>query len=479
MKEKINGAKKSRDVYPIIGMSPGNSYFKDEEVKFLIENIVKRFGKVAILIADIPAISTYVAFGYSQKRARRDKAVPQGNLLRNRVKRAIVQLGYSDEKVRVVDWENDVEKNPTYQKTYKKVKKMYDSNSKFTEAADNTTLGVLKSSKRGIPDLKKDTKIAVHYLLSEIAFLEWAHKLLKVKKVSYVYHKNWKVYEDYIAGKFDSEIRKHMDFILLENPWETFNPIWGLEDEEDLKKYNSALKRVNETKILRVAFSNYPPALTYDYQFDNFSGIFYEVLVMIARKYKWQIRMSEETGYGVVVDGLNNDRFDVFASPVWPIPQRKEKANPSKSLYSSEVFPWIRDDFKHKNLNNEKLRVAIKENDISDYIANKSFSKARRVFVPQLDSILELLKFVADDKADFTFTEKAIVQVFNESSSKKLVQGTKTPVEKFENTFLFKFKDDSLKDIFNKEVEAMKSNGTISRLIKKYSPEPGLFIIDK
>jgi len=75
--------------YYIIGMSPGNSYFKDEEVHYLLKTVVERFGRVAIFIADIPAISTYVAFGYPENRARRDKAIPQGNALKNRGQRSI------------------------------------------------------------------------------------------------------------------------------------------------------------------------------------------------------------------------------------------------------------------------------------------------------------------------------------------------------------------------------------------------------
>src|SRR3972149_128092 len=196
------------EAFYVIGMSPGNSYFKDDEVRFLIENIVKRFGRVAILIADIPAISTYMAFGYSEKRARSDKAIPQGNLLRNRVKRVMVQLGYSESQVKIINWEEEVENNEGYLNSYKRIRELYEKNKEFMKVADAATLGVLKFSNKNISDFNKATKIAVHYLLSEMAFLEWASDFLNVKKAIYVYHKNWSVFEDYIAGKFDKKIRK-------------------------------------------------------------------------------------------------------------------------------------------------------------------------------------------------------------------------------------------------------------------------------
>ena len=107
------------DIYPIIGMSPGNSYFKDEVVTELLKKVVEKYGNTGILIADIPAISTYIALGYPENRARRDKALPQGNNLRNKVQRSMLELGYSADQVKIFDWESEVENNPRYQEKYK------------------------------------------------------------------------------------------------------------------------------------------------------------------------------------------------------------------------------------------------------------------------------------------------------------------------------------------------------------------------
>lgn len=42
-------------------MSPGNSYFKDKEVAFLLKEVIRKFDKAVVMVADIPAISTYLA----------------------------------------------------------------------------------------------------------------------------------------------------------------------------------------------------------------------------------------------------------------------------------------------------------------------------------------------------------------------------------------------------------------------------------
>ena len=112
-------------IYYIIGMSPGNSYFKDKEVHYLLKTMVERFGRVAILIADVPAISTYIALGYPENRARRDKAIPKGNALKNRVRKIMADLGYSDDIVKIIDWGEQVENNSNYQQQYEKISNLY------------------------------------------------------------------------------------------------------------------------------------------------------------------------------------------------------------------------------------------------------------------------------------------------------------------------------------------------------------------
>ncbi len=196
-------------------MSPGNSYFKDEVVKELLKKVIGQYEKTAILIADIPAISTYIALGYPENRARRDKALPQGNNLRNKVLRAMNELGYSSEQVNVVDWEKDIQENAAYKQKHNEILNLYNSNTAFQQAVNSATNEVLKYSDKEIPDLNAAIKIAVHYLLSEFAFLEFAPQFLNTENVVYIYHRNWPVYEKYIAGEFDGNQRTHLQFHIV------------------------------------------------------------------------------------------------------------------------------------------------------------------------------------------------------------------------------------------------------------------------
>jgi ABC-type amino acid transport substrate-binding protein len=323
--------------------------------------------------------------------------------------------------------------------------------------------------------VKAATKIAVHYLLSEFAFLDFAPMFLDAEKVVYLYHKNWPVYENYIAGKYDGKSKESIDFLLLENPWETYRSVWGAEDDEN-GNYVSSLDRVEQSKTLRVAFTNYPPALMYDHEHDTFSGIFYEIIVAIAKKHGWQIKWSEETGYGVIIDGLENSRFDLFGSTVWPTPERKEKASFSHSLYSSKAYPWTVPGFEYDQMKDTSdIRIAVKENDISHSIALADFLNARLVFVPQLSDPQELLQFVADGKADVTFAEIYLANVFMNANNVILIPAGNESIRTYDNTFIFKKEDVSLRDLFNKEIEEMIKAGMVKDLIRKHTGNEDTF----
>lgn len=199
----------------VVGMSPGNSYFKEEVVNSLLEKVITKFGEAIILIADIPSISTYVALGYPQNIARREKALPQGNNLRNKVLRAKSTLNYTDKQVRIIDWENEVESNPIYKEKYEKVLELYNSNNDFRTSANEATKEVLEYSKKDIANLEDAIKTAVHYLLSEIAFMEFMPSYLGVDKATYIYHRDWPVYESYIAGEFDADPKAYLGFEIV------------------------------------------------------------------------------------------------------------------------------------------------------------------------------------------------------------------------------------------------------------------------
>ena len=86
----------------------------------------------------------------------------------------MLDLGYSDNQVKIIDWEKEIDGNLQYKNKYSEIEKLYKSNEDFFAAVNETTGEVLKNSKKEIKDADSAIKTAAHYLLSEIAFMEFA-----------------------------------------------------------------------------------------------------------------------------------------------------------------------------------------------------------------------------------------------------------------------------------------------------------------
>lgn len=204
----------------IIGMSPGNGYFKQEVVNKLLSFSLKEYENIGIFIPDVPAISTYVALGYPENIARREKAIPQGNNFRNKVQKAIREQNLDSEKVIIFDWSKEkIEENQDYRETFTYLNILYKNNSNFKSDINSATETVLNYN----PFKKKETtfrdiEIGTHYILSEFAFMVFLQSYLpKYVNFIYGYHNPWPVWEKFIAGEYDGKKKEKLKFLLLPN----------------------------------------------------------------------------------------------------------------------------------------------------------------------------------------------------------------------------------------------------------------------
>lgn len=202
----------------IIGMSPGNSYFRQEVIDQIIPYALSRYEKIAIFIPDFPAISTYIALGYPENIARREKAIPQGNAFRNRIQKTVVSQKINTLSVYVFDWKNEeIENLSGYRESYSYIKNLYFTNKDFENDINDATEQVLAHN----PFKKKeitpsDVRIGTHYILSEFAFLIFLPLYKKeFTSFTYGYHNPWPVWEKFIAGEYDAKPKGNLKFLLL------------------------------------------------------------------------------------------------------------------------------------------------------------------------------------------------------------------------------------------------------------------------
>lgn len=202
-------------MFAVIGMSPGNSYFRLHVIKEILKKALGEYPRVGVLIPDVPAISTYVALGYPENRARTDKAIAQGNALKNRVREAIDTEHLDASRIRIFDWEKDgIESNEEYRRQFQYVKDLYESNKEFKKDADAATADVLNDNPfQKIPIGEEQVRKGVHYLLSEFAFMLFLPEYMNEELVGYIYHKPWPVFERLIAGNYTGKSMGKIRFV--------------------------------------------------------------------------------------------------------------------------------------------------------------------------------------------------------------------------------------------------------------------------
>jgi cyclo(L-tyrosyl-L-tyrosyl) synthase len=199
----------------IVGMSPGNGYFKKDTIYQLLRSVSHLFKNIKIFIPDIPAQYTYNALGKSITKA---VAISRknSNLLRNHSMQAIDEIMRNGSIVNITisDWHNEIECAPAYHKHKKYIYDLYRKNERFySDARQATQMVIVSQAKDGI-DMKKAVDIAVNYLLEELIFLLASPEIYGVEKTTAVYHRRWPIFENLISGQYDMPI-SNVGFMLL------------------------------------------------------------------------------------------------------------------------------------------------------------------------------------------------------------------------------------------------------------------------
>jgi cyclo(L-tyrosyl-L-tyrosyl) synthase len=195
----------------IVGMSPGNSYFKKDQIDELLKYCAERFGQVRIMIADKPMEHTYKAMGYSSAKAKR-KARLNGNALQNHSQRSIDEvLG----DIKLVEWKDEINPHKSYQRELSRVEELYRENDDFRHEIREITRTVLDGKLKQGVEIESAIDEGVNYLLKELAFLSASPEMFGAERVAYVYHDRWGAYEHFVDGKFDDQKRKDLGFVLV------------------------------------------------------------------------------------------------------------------------------------------------------------------------------------------------------------------------------------------------------------------------
>ncbi len=208
----------------LVALSPRNSYYTRKNIGFAINEAVKKFGRVVVMVADGPDIANMLALGYPTIETARAKAQHYGSNLKNRARQICAERNYTDSQVKIIDWARDVDPHPAYTQSYIKFCNLLETNPAFKNDVESVARFVIESARdRGqVYDGKKDNidvaegvKMAIHYTLAEMAFNDAAAQMFGVSKTVFVYHRTFPLIENYINGAYDGVPKTHLGFQII------------------------------------------------------------------------------------------------------------------------------------------------------------------------------------------------------------------------------------------------------------------------
>jgi polar amino acid transport system substrate-binding protein len=243
----------------------------------------------------------------------------------------------------------------------------------------------------------------------------------------------------------------------------------------------SAYQRILRTGKIRCGYVVYPPGLMKDANTGKLSGIFVDATNAAAANMGLRADWTEEVGWGSMIEGLRANRYDAICSPVWANSTRGKQADFSVPLFYSGIGAYVRvDDHRFDadltKLNASGVTVATVDGEMSSIIAHQDFTKARQDSFPQLADVSQLLLEITSKKADVTFVEPFIAELFLKAHPGTLRNlAADHPLRIFPNTMMFGKDEPALKSMMDTALMELINAGAIDKLIRGYAPSVSAF----
>lgn len=173
--------------HALLGISPFNSYYSEENIKGLLGWARSNFSSFHIFIPDTLPIHTFVALGYDESKAEK-KTKKQVSYLMNKTHRALSHIGFSgEESQRKIITVSSMELNAQYIKLKQFCYDLYNSNIAFQNECIKCIHFILNS--QNMASCKPEQyKIAIRYLLDEMPFFIDTPSILGVSISMFIYH---------------------------------------------------------------------------------------------------------------------------------------------------------------------------------------------------------------------------------------------------------------------------------------------------
>ncbi len=239
------------------------------------------------------------------------------------------------------------------------------------------------------------------------------------------------------------------------------------------------IDRVLSTSKLRAAYILYDVMFTRDPNTGKLGGLVYDIAQSAARNLGLEIEWVEEVYFGNAYEGLNSGRYDLVVANIWPTGARIRAADFCLPMFYSGLGAYVRPEslkrFKDvKDFNGPSVKISTIDGDISVFVIEERFSRAKIVSMPLNTDYSQMLLSVAAGKADVVFADTGVAKSFIKNNPGSLVEFMPgQPLQVFANCFAVNRKHARLKSVIDQSLAELLDRGTVDDAIARHEKLPG------
>lgn len=225
---------------------------------------------------------------------------------------------------------------------------------------------------------------------------------------------------------------------------------------------------------IRCGYIVAPPYISRDPNTGRMSGLFYDLTQKIGELADCEIVWEAETTYATYADDLNAGKYDLFAGGLWANANRAKVADFSRPVFYSGVGLYVRaDDHRFDGrvslLNAPAYRVATMDGELSQAIRLSDFPLASALELPESADLALLVESVLDGKADATFLQKSVANLYEREHGPKLRDVTAgAPLRLFANVWSLAYGSIRLKGVLDAAIAEMSDRGHVEQVLARY-----------
>lgn len=232
-------------------------------------------------------------------------------------------------------------------------------------------------------------------------------------------------------------------------------------------------KVISEGKIRVGYIVTTPQQLAKDPNTGELYGMFYDIVEDIGKRLNLKIEWTEEVGWGTMIEGLNQKRYDMIGSPVWANSARALKADFSIPATYNVMYAYARSNDSRLNrledINSSDIKIAVVDGTTGQLLAKQRFPSAQIVALPQLTQQTDLFLNVASNKADVLFVDPYVANTYSEKNPDVEFKTIENKVVRVDgNSLVFSSGEIEFKNMIDTVLREQINSDFINQLLKKY-----------